>query len=69
MALLLATIGLYGLLAYSVSRRTPELGLRMALGADRSTVRWMVLKQSLILVAAGLAIGIPAARHDTVSAP
>ena len=59
-ALLLATIGLYGLLAYSVTRRTPELGLRMALGADRGTVRWMVLKQSLILVGAGLAIGIPA---------
>ena len=60
-ALLLATIGLYGLLAYSVSRRTPELGLRMALGADRGTVRWMVLRQSLILVGAGVAIGIPAA--------
>jgi MacB-like periplasmic core domain/FtsX-like permease family len=54
-------IGLYGLLAYSVSRRTPELGLRMALGADRGTVRWMVLRQSLILVGTGLAIGIPSA--------
>ena len=60
-ALLLATIGLYGLLAYSVTRRTPELGLRMALGADRGAVRWMVLKQSLVLVGLGLAIGIPAA--------
>ncbi len=60
-ALLLATIGLYGLLAYSVTRRTPELGLRMALGADRGTVRWMVLKQSLVLVGTGLAIGVPAA--------
>ena len=60
-ALLLATIGLYGLLAYSVTRRTPELGLRMALGADRGTVRWMVLKQSLILVGTGLALGVPAA--------
>ena len=59
--LLLATIGLYGLLAYSVTRRTPELGLRMALGADRAAVRWMVLEQSLILVGTGLAIGIPAA--------
>ena len=58
-ALLLAMIGLYGLLAYSVTRRTPELGLRMALGADRSSVRWMVLKQSLVLVATGLLIGIP----------
>jgi ABC-type antimicrobial peptide transport system permease subunit len=60
-ALLLATIGLYGLLTYSVTRRTPELGLRMALGADRGTLRWMVLKQSLVLVAAGLVIGVPAA--------
>ncbi len=60
-AVLLAMIGLYGLLAYSVTRRTPELGLRMALGADRGTVRWMVLKQSLVLVGAGLALGVPAA--------
>ena len=59
--LLLAMIGLYGLLAYSVTRRTPELGLRMALGAGRGTVRWMVLRQSLLLVAAGLAVGVPAA--------
>jgi len=59
--LLLAMIGLYGLLAYSVARRTPELGLRMALGAGRGTVRWMVLRQSLLLVAAGLAVGVPAA--------
>jgi predicted permease len=60
-AVLLAMIGLYGLLAYSVTRRTPELGLRMALGADRGTVRWMVLKQSLILVGVGLVIGVPVA--------
>ena len=59
--LLLATVGLYGLLAYSVTRRMPELGLRMALGASRGTVRWMVMKQSLVLVGAGLVIGIPAA--------
>ena len=59
--LLLAMIGLYGLLAYTVTRRTPELGLRMALGADRRSVRWMVLKQSLVLVVTGLAVGIPAA--------
>jgi predicted permease len=59
--LLLAMIGLYGLLAYSVTRRTPELGLRMALGAGRGTVKWMVLEQSLVLVGAGLVIGVPAA--------
>ena len=59
--LLLAMIGLYGLLAYTVTRRTPELGLRMALGADRRSVRWRGLKQSLVLVVTGLAVGIPAA--------
>ena len=59
--LLLAMIGLYGLLAYSVAQRTPELGLRMALGADRGSVRTMVLKQSLVLVVTGLALGAPAA--------
>ena len=63
--LLLAMIGLYGLLAYAVTRRTPELGLRIALGADRRSLRRMVLKQSLVLVAAGLVIGIPAAIGGT----
>ena len=59
--MLLATIGLYGLLAYRVNRRTSEIGLRMALGAGRPVVRWMILKQSLVLVGVGLALGIPAA--------
>ena len=59
--LLLAAIGLYGLMSYSVTRRVPELGLRMALGASRGTVMWLVLRQSLLLVGAGLIIGIPAA--------
>ena len=58
-------MGLYGLLAYAVVRRTPEIGVRIALGAERAAVRWMVLKQSLVLVALGLAIGIPAARSST----
>ena len=58
---LLAAIGLYGLLAYTVSRRTSEMGLRMALGATRGQVMRMVLKSALGLVLAGLAIGIPLA--------
>ena len=60
-ALALSAIGLYGLLAYTVTRRTAEIGVRIALGAERGTVRWMVLRESLVLVIAGVAIGIPAA--------
>jgi predicted permease len=59
--LALAAIGLYGLLAYAVTRRVPEIGVRMALGAERATVRWMILRQSVRLVVIGLAIGIPLA--------
>jgi predicted permease len=57
----LCAIGLYGLLIASVSRRIPEIGVRMALGAERWDVRWMVLRQSLMLVVAGLALGLPGA--------
>ncbi len=60
-AALLAAIGLYGVMAYSVARRTVEIGVRLALGAHRSGVQWMVLRQSLWMVALGLAIGIPSA--------
>jgi macrolide transport system ATP-binding/permease protein len=58
MGLLLAIVGLYGLVAYSVSRRTREIGIRMALGADRMKVVRMVLKQGLQLGAAGVAAGL-----------
>ena len=61
----LCAIGLYGLLIASVSRRIPEIGVRMALGAERWDVRWMVLRQSLLLVLAGLAVGVPAALMST----
>jgi predicted permease len=57
----LCGIGVYGLLAQWVTRRTPEIGVRMALGATRANVRWLVLRQSLVLVACGITIGIPAA--------
>jgi ABC-type antimicrobial peptide transport system permease subunit len=59
-ALLVAT-GLYGTLAYRVSRRTSEIGVRMALGAQRSQVLWMVLRESLMMSVAGVAVGIPLA--------
>ncbi len=58
---LLAALGLYGLLAYAVARRTNEIGIRMALGASRSKVTWMVLRDALVMVSGGLAIGAPAA--------
>src|SRR5258708_12023221 len=56
-ALLLTAIGLYGLLAYSVSRRTPEIGIRMALGAQRLHIAKNVLQQAVLPVLAGLAAG------------
>jgi hypothetical protein len=61
LAALLVAIGLYGTLAYRVNRRTAEIGVRMALGAVRSQVLWMVLRDSSYLVAAGLVIGMPLA--------
>ncbi len=61
LALLLATIGLYGVTAYTVARRTGEIGIRMALGAERGRVIAMVMRGALIQVILGLAIGIPTA--------
>jgi predicted permease len=60
LALALASLGLYGLMAYAVKQRTAELGVRFALGAPRGRVLWMVLRESMLLVAIGLAIGVPA---------
>ena len=61
LALILAAIGLYGLLAYTVARRTSELGIRMALGASRANLIWLVLQNALRLLAIGLLSGVPAA--------
>jgi predicted permease len=61
LALALACVGLYGTMAYSISRRTREIGIRVALGADRQSLRAMVLREGLLVVAIGVAIGIPAA--------
>jgi predicted permease len=61
MALALMCIGLYGMLAFSVSRRTTEIGIRVALGAAPAAVRWMIARQAFGVVVAGLAIGVPVA--------
>jgi predicted permease len=59
LALLLAAIGLYGVLNYNVVRRTNEIGIRYALGAPSSTVMWMILRESLILLSLGVLLGLP----------
>ncbi len=61
LALVLASVGLYGLTAYSVARRTSEIGVRMAMGADRRNVLGLVMRGALLQIAIGLAIGIPVA--------
>ncbi|HYU31613.1 MAG TPA: ABC transporter permease [Thermoanaerobaculia bacterium] len=60
-ALLLAAIGLYGVISYTISRRINEIGIRMALGARRSRVLWMVLRETLLLALAGIVLGVPVA--------
>ena len=68
LTLLLVAIGLYGILSYSVRRRTTEIGVRVALGAERSTVVAMILRESFVLVAFGIVLGIPVAIVSTCAA-
>jgi macrolide transport system ATP-binding/permease protein len=65
LALLIACVGLYGTMAYAVARRTNEIGIRMALGAERRGIIWMVLREVLALASAGLLIGLAAAWETT----
>jgi ABC-type antimicrobial peptide transport system permease subunit len=59
LALTLAGVGLFGLLSFFVTSRTSEIGIRMALGAERRDVGWLVIRETLVLVGAGLLIGLP----------
>ena len=61
LATILASVGLYGVMAFVVARRRKELGIRLALGAQQGRVVWMVMREVLLLLAIGLAVGIPAA--------
>jgi predicted permease len=61
LALILASIGLYGVMAHGVARRTNEIGIRMALGARAGSIAWMILRETLVLVLIGLVIGVPTA--------
>ena len=61
LALGLACLGVYGVLSYAISRRTSELGIRLALGAEVGSVRWMVLREALAVILIGLGLGIPVA--------
>jgi ABC-type antimicrobial peptide transport system permease subunit len=61
LATLLAIVGLYGVMAYSVTRRTREIGLRMAIGAASSRVLWLILREALLIITIGVTLALPAA--------
>jgi predicted permease len=65
MALLLAVVGIYGAIAYSVAKRTQEMGVRLAMGANRADIVWLVLRQGMVLALSGTAVGLAASLELT----
>src|SRR6185437_9094110 len=65
LAVFLACIGIYGLLSYSVACRTSELGIRLALGAQSHSLLWLILRECVVLLVVGLAVGVPMALTST----
>jgi ABC-type antimicrobial peptide transport system permease subunit len=65
LALVLVCIGLYGIVSYSVASRTNEIGIRLALGARSRDVLWLILREALLLVSVGVALGVPVALGAT----
>ena len=59
LALLLSLIGLYGVMSFVVTQRTREIGIRLALGARRSSTMWLVLRDALVMIVCGIAVGMP----------
>jgi ABC-type antimicrobial peptide transport system permease subunit len=60
LAMILVCIGLYGVMSYAITVRTGEIGIRMALGAQRKSVLWLILRESLLLIVIGVGVGVPA---------